>query len=289
MRKPNPARPTVKATRTCWSVMAISACVILNVPACKKKQDVGSNTASAPSAPSAEEKDLAAAAAQSLLPGKDSADPTRAKDGLPPIPGMTSDSGAPGARQAATMPKESAPPAPNCFSLTFRHKPMPSHKDEEACSQHQNMLRLPHPSGTRINAASVCIRVNGTPVRHKRSAERADEYVIGAVAGPKAVITARFCVGKASCGEPCSIPRDEFLEALGAGDAAEGEAPAARWEAADAGEGAARLDAEVRKELSELEAAGAESSVFREWVAEQDAPGCAAGTKVSALSGAGNR
>ena len=94
---------------------------------------------------------------------------------------------------------------------------MASHGDEESCSHHKNMLKLTQPADLRMNAASVCVRVNGTPVHYLTVKGHADELLFGSVAGPKSKVTVRYCTGKAQgcTKEDCTVPKDEFMEAIG--------------------------------------------------------------------------
>ena len=53
-----------------------------------------------------------------------------------------------------------------CVTVTYHHKPSAAHPDEESCSHHKNMLRIPELGDKRIAAGSVCVRVNGTAVHY---------------------------------------------------------------------------------------------------------------------------
>lgn len=177
-----------------------------------------------------------------------------------------------GSAQAPAQPLE-----PTCFTETFYHKSMSGHSDEESCSHHKNLLVLSHKG---VNPAHVCVRVNGTPVKFQRKGE---EVLIGSIAGPKAKITVRYCTGKLTCAEvakeDCTVPKDEFMDALGGGGADE----TVQWEAANANPEDAKLNAEVKKELADIDGvesgekdgrAPAHAAVFKEWIREEDAPAC---------------
>jgi len=152
------------------------------------------------------------------------------------------------------------PSGPTFFTLTFHHKPMASHSDEESCAQHQNLLKLKHAG---FASGSLCVRVNDTPVAFRRVKGHADQILIGAIAGPKSKITARYCLGKTKCpksASDCAIPKDEFMEAIGGESASGGQ-----WDAADSTADVAAAEkatAELRREIA---SEGAENPVFSGW------------------------
>lgn len=204
-----------------------------------------------------------------------------------------------GVAGAEGLAEAANPEAPkNCFTLQFRHKALASHGDDEACSQHRNVIKLRHAD---YHAASLCVRVNGTPVRHVVSGGKRDEIQIGSLAGPHAVITASYCVKPdATCRQECRVPKDDFLATLGAGEAAEadggeeGARKTARWDASDdsdqhSGE-VARIDAELRKELEEPGAAKLAGGAFRDWVgSESETAACGSPATVPAGARSGRR
>ncbi|MFL5812384.1 MAG: hypothetical protein ACJ763_02305 [Bdellovibrionia bacterium] len=173
-----------------------------------------------------------------------------------------------------------------CFTLTFNHKAMATHGSDDECSHHRNLIKLPR---TDVHASSVCIRVNGTPVRHEALTGKVGEFVIGAVAGPKDIVTARFCVGKAKCSEGCPYPKqeaakkDEFLEAISGGS--NEDTGLAQWEASDAqknGEVNQALDGDLKKAVEEQELASQRTAagnskleIFKDWVGGEMAMACA--------------
>ncbi len=189
-----------------------------------------------------------------------------------------------------------AAPAPvergTCVYRSFQHKPLASHQDGEACLHHKNELSFDlTPGGPVVNPKSVCVRVNGVPVAFQFVGPKNQPrgVVVGAVAGPKAEVSFRYCTMKESCADPCKVPRDEFLSAIGgAGEdnpvsvsarkSKRGRKPAAAgWGGADEGYGAAHAEAE--KELAALDqdtrgAAGG-MTVFKDWVQQARSEGCA--------------
>jgi hypothetical protein len=172
-----------------------------------------------------------------------------------------------------------------CFTLTFTHKAMATHASDDECSHHRNLIKLPR---TDVHSSSVCIRVNGNPVRHEAVSGKAGEFVIGAVAGPKDVVTARFCVGKAKCSEGCPYPKqeaakkDEFLEAISGGS--NEDTGLAQWEATDAqknNEVNQALDGDLKKAVEEQELASQHTNagnskleIFKDWIGGEMAMAC---------------
>ncbi|MCC7442315.1 MAG: hypothetical protein IT285_11815 [Bdellovibrionales bacterium] len=189
--------------------------------------------------------------------------------------------GKPATKQAAAPVAELAaaparPPEPKdeCFTLTFKHQDLAAHRDGEACLHHPNLMEIP---AERLNRKSVCVRVNGTPVKHAVDRKHAGRVLIGAVAGPQSEISVRYCTGKLTCKEDCSVPKDEFLSAIGG--------------AADGGSGfaegqGAQDDAALEKELRALNDAsggGSDKQAFSGWL-KQGKPSGACGTKEVAAS-----
>jgi hypothetical protein len=168
--------------------------------------------------------------------------------------------------------------------ITFRHKKLATHASDDECSHHRNLLKLGHED---INASTVCIRVNGTPVRHELVSGKTDEFIIGPVAGPHDTITARFCTGKTVCTESCNYPakeivkHDEFLDAIGGTDSAD-DNKVAHWEAADAAKTAEvnqAVDGEIKKELQNQDEAAkkiaqSKMEIFKDWINESEQPSC---------------
>lgn len=190
------------------------------------------------------------------------------------------------AAPAAAAPTVAAPvPQDGCHTVTYRHEKKNGHTDFDSCSQHKNVLKLALDEASRaIDSKSVCVRVDGVPVNHefKRSGKGA-LLTLGGVAGPGSVITARYCTGSAKCAEDCTVPRDEFMEAIGGHDAgtaavAAAAAKKARWNPDSKEpdtEVSEELEAEIQRELS----GGAELATFDGWKAEAPTAACI-GTKV---------
>lgn len=151
-------------------------------------------------------------------------------------------------------------PASGCFVVSYSHERTRMHEDEEDCFHHRNLIRLKHET---IDSRSLCVRVNGTPVRFQRDPKDSRDLIIGPVAGPDAKITAQYCVGKSSCKQDCTVARDEFLDAIGAnasdGDEADdvkADVQLARWDSdgeKDANaEVSAKLQTEINREIAKV-------------------------------------
>jgi len=156
-------------------------------------------------------------------------------------------------------------PEPECFSIAFRHKKLGGHASDEDCSHHKNLLRMKHKN---INPAALCIRVNGRPVAFQPVKGAPSDFLISSIAGPQAKIIANYCIGKARCNEECKVPRDEFMEAIGGSD--EESPKAGKWGAGEADArdiASAKMDAEIRKEMADIDAA---SDVFGDWILDAE-------------------
>ncbi|OFZ85311.1 MAG: hypothetical protein A2603_14210 [Bdellovibrionales bacterium RIFOXYD1_FULL_55_31] len=173
---------------------------------------------------------------------------------------------------APVEPAKPAPPPEECFNIVYQHKATAGHSSDEACSQHQNLIKLNH-AISKINARSLCVRVNGTPVRYQPVKNRPDEIVIGPLAGPQSKIVARYCMSKIRCTEECNIPRDEFMDAIGGSTEDGNQGQLGKWEAEN-DSNSAKMHAELKKELADFEEKG---SVFRDWIS--DVQGVACGLK----------
>lgn len=88
----------------------------------------------------------------------------------------------------------------------------------------KNLLMI---SDAELNPKTICVKVDGTPVKFDLYQKKANQILIGGVRGPKAEIIVRYCKGKQLCKEDCKIPRDEFMDAITGGDSGD---EAARWD-----------------------------------------------------------
>jgi hypothetical protein len=202
---------------------------------------------------------------------------------LPALPGGPSLPAV--APQAAPMPGALpvAEKVDQCVTITYRHKALASHPDEESCSHHKNLLKLALPTEGRINPASVCVRVNGTPVHYLTVKGHADELLFGSVAGPKSKVTVRYCTGKAvACAkEDCTVPKDEFMEAIGGSDGGTQDAKLGQWDPtappSTVADVMAKLDGSVKKELEtndDLNGRAPAGELFKDWIGQTETTAC---------------
>lgn len=163
----------------------------------------------------------------------------------------------------------------SCFNLAFHHKTASGHTDSDACSSHRNVLRI---KNADLNKKSLCVRVDGVPVKYELTQDKKDTLAtLGPIAGPASKITVRYCVGKATCKEDCTIPKDEFMEAIGGDDAdSHKEArrgPAVKWDSHDNekdGEVSEELEGEIEREL----ASEKHLTVFDGWIQDSETAAC---------------
>lgn len=105
----------------------------------------------------------------------------------------------------------------------------------------KNLLQLG--SDAVVNPKSLCVKIDGTPVKFTLHQKKPNQVLIGGVRGAKAEITVRYCRDKNLCKDDCKIPRDEFMDALGASD--DGDS-GARWDDGKAGDN----EKEVAKQMN---------------------------------------
>lgn len=185
-----------------------------------------------------------------------------------------------------------APQAPEegCFEATYQHRKLASHADGEACTQHANAIKLEVRNPDRLNSKSVCVRVNGRPVRHqlrKDTKTQLVEVIFDSVAGVNSKVTARYCMGSAGCNEDCTVKKDEFLEAIGADAGNEDDAalPTVHWNTKDPKRKLAKEETDLDTEIVELgkvvakasgslSGADGKKSTFKEWTGSARVPAC---------------
>lgn len=179
------------------------------------------------------------------------------------------------------------PLAQGCYSINFTHKKLSSHADGEACLRHNNVISLESATqyglSGKINPSSICILVNGSAVKFSKFSkgkkdlkaskslkdENGNSFLFGPVAGPRAVVTARFCFGQTQCSEKCVIPRDEFMSALGAddGDETSGNGSTVGWDGSkEVTKEEAELEAETSSLKKEKEEAESGNKNFFDWI-----------------------
>ena len=194
-------------------------------------------------------------------------------------PSLPNGAAAPGANGTPPVAEVKAPeaPLPPCILVSYHHKKMANHDDEETCSHHKNLLKVAH---TPLNPSSICVRVNNTPVAYEKVKGKSDEIMIGSIAGPHAKITVQYCMGKNTCTDECKVPKDEFMDAIGGGEEQDTvSAQAGRWDPNDPtnkdAELGEKVDREVKKQLAEGNALPQEGTyLFKDWISENEGPGC---------------
>lgn len=177
---------------------------------------------------------------------------------------------------AMNTPVKPAAPDQTCFVYTYKHRSLASHPDGEACSHHKNLLKLRH---ANINFKSLCVRVNGNPVKFQTVKGKADQILLAAIAGPHAKITTSYCLQGHNCVQDCSIPKDEFMDAIGAvEDSGKGDRQIAQWDPADKDQDqdvTSQLGNDFAKDISGV----GSSTVFEDWIpGEIEAPSCGKST-----------
>ncbi|OFZ52965.1 MAG: hypothetical protein A2428_08440 [Bdellovibrionales bacterium RIFOXYC1_FULL_54_43] len=170
---------------------------------------------------------------------------------------------------------EGSVPRSGCVVARFQHKALPGHRDRENCGKHRNFVEL----GTakdlaHINWKSVCLRVDGVPTHFERGSKG---IVFGPLAGPESSISVRYCLGKASCNNDCTPPRDGFLDAIGASLKREKVIPQAlaKWDPSDPSEDpdpTAGFEAELGEQISIQHGL----VLFKDWQNTSRSQGCGA-------------
>jgi hypothetical protein len=104
-----------------------------------------------------------------------------------------------------------ATPAPsNCFAAEYKHTKKNKNQDIEEFLDFSNAYPIAQKD---YNASTVCVKVNGQPVKHKIVTSKGQiEALIGSVVGPESVIRVSYCTGKANCSEPCSTKSKRFMD-----------------------------------------------------------------------------
>lgn len=198
--------------------------------------------------------------------------------------------GASGATQggvAAVGSEQQSAPSPTnengCVQLTLKHKQLSGHSSLDSCGEHRNAFKVAVAS---LNKKSVCVRVDGTPVKFDLAQSKDKSFytiTLGNIAGPMSKITARYCLGDRTCPEDCTVPKDEFLDAIGGDEVAAAPKPAqklahgGKWEKKPGtkdgetdGEVSDELEAEIEHELH----AGRDLKVFDGWIQEREESAC---------------
>lgn len=242
------------------------------------------------------DRQLAMAPGGGVATGPHGSSNSTEEGGVPVIvgPGGNTPTGGSASSAPTTTPSDqkaeiAKQPEPTCFTFTYKHKPTPGHDSEESCSHHKNLIHLAHQN---VNPASLCIRVNGKPVHFTTAKGKSDDIVVGAIAGPHAVITASYCTGTMKCAQTCKVPKDEFLDAIG-GAASDGEDSLAmgQWQQQEGEQDKvknAKLVADMKKELNGIdgqEGTGDGYTLFQGWLPDAGVPSCGDGNKAETEGG----
>jgi hypothetical protein len=129
------------------------------------------------------------------------------------------------------------------------------------------------PFAPQIHEASICVKIDGTPVKFRAVYQKGKDKTLKAllldpISNPGAKVVARFCTGKSVCSEDCKVPRDEFLDALGAaGD----DSKSATWESGKSDAHVlSSVDGALKRELE----AGSDYEISDRWKHEAHQPTC---------------
>lgn len=160
---------------------------------------------------------------------------------------------APAPAPAPTPTPTASPIADGCHSMTFSHQAAEGHEDGEACLYHKNLIKLVGVAG-EINPKTVCVRVNGKPAKFKFVPAKPEAQVLlGSIAGPTTKISVTFCTGKMTCAADCTVPKDDFMEAIGGAETDEDlftdRASKVGWKK---GKNPQKEEETLRRELAEL-------------------------------------
>lgn len=169
------------------------------------------------------------------------------------------------ALQLDELSNQKLPPVHNCFRIAFQHKAVSTHGSDESCSHHKNLIKIDRAG---IDSKSLCVRVDGIPISHQLTKNK---IILGALAGPRSKITVDYCLRGSSCNEDCVVPRDRFLDALGADPHT--LVQHVKWDPNDKSESSditKEIDPEIMKEMREA----GEEEVFEGWVASPEMKGC---------------
>jgi hypothetical protein len=186
-------------------------------------------------------------------------------------------------QEIAQAPPKPEPPQDGCFTVTYHHKHPGARSGDETCAHHKNLIKVHPNEGLKLNPKTVCIRVNGTPVKMSSVKNKPDDFVIGIVVGMDTAVTVRYCTGKFRCNEDCKVPKDEFIESI-AGAAMDTDESkkleVAVWDKDDGGDKVAnaKLADEMHKGLKDLDevakAAAEGYTLFENWVPEPQSLAC---------------
>jgi hypothetical protein len=214
--------------------------------------------------------------------------PIMTKPGEPLVllqPGMPGHPATPVTAGTQVAEAKPEPAVDSCYTVTFHHKHPGMRTGDETCSHHKNLLRVHPAEGLKLNPKTVCIRVNGTPVKFSQAKGKPNDFIIGIVVGIETAVTARYCTGRFHCNEDCKVPKDEFVEAIGGSDMDTDESQKlaiAVWDKEDPNdkEQNAKLAGDMHKGLKDLDevakAAAEGYTLFQDWIPDNQSIACQA-------------
>ena len=164
-----------------------------------------------------------------------------------------------------------------CFTVHYNHKKLSTHSDPETCFEHENEIALKLPKSNTslrgLNSKSVCVLVDGKPVRFRANTSDPHRLVFAPIAGPQSKVAARFCLGHSLCSQKCVPQKDAFLNVL-EGDE-EDTTPVGNWDGSRANSDEEnQLNSEVQAIDHEKGQLGSHRPVFSDWLMESVSEGC---------------
>jgi len=182
-----------------------------------------------------------------------------------------------------TALSESKKIGPECYRAVYGLNNRVTAPLKKKIPEFKNLIQLPDEKN--INNKSVCIRVDGTPVKKTLYKKKARSFIIEPVAHADSKIEVAFCTGNKKCNQDCVVPKDDFLIAIGGSEDEIGDlsAPSEGW----AGKKRTQDEAAIEKrskEIRELLTVGddSESKIFNGWAVKNKNPGCT--TQVGSLN-----
>lgn len=173
-----------------------------------------------------------------------------------------------GAAAPALPVIEKAPEAKGCYEATYAAR-----KDAKVAPRRlaRAELKLEGLDLKRLAAKSLCLRVDGVPVKFEYEA-KANVVKLGALRRDDARVSVSYCLGEDRCGISCVVPKDEFMEAI-AGTADADDVAATGW----AGASKDGDDAALEKEIAGMGAilqSDRLPAAFAAWKLEKTAEPC---------------
>jgi len=171
--------------------------------------------------------------------------------------------------------KEVVQTGPHCFRATYALQKRIPKSIRDKIADYKNIIRLPK---TDIDTHSVCIRVDGIPVKISEAKSKKAQFIIDSIATQESKIEATYCTQGHRCQETCLIPKDDFLTAIGGVTDDElsdlGNADSA-WNNKKEKTAAQKKLKEEAKFIKEIVQLGEDDDqLFNGWTVEKEFPGC---------------